>query len=586
MNLVSLQIFGNGLSGWRSDLLIFGSKVTQLFGPNGCGKTPLVQSIAFCLGYPCVFRQDIYERCGYVVLVVNTPRGYLRIKRIYSRGVDIEITGDNISVQRFYDEKDYSDFMFDLLGLPIGKLVSVGNKLTQPYLAAVLPLFYLDQDDGYNALYCPPDKFIKDQFSEMLRMLFKLPVKNSFEAKKDKILAKERLDFLDREVQLQRRLYDSAKSATEHISLSASDLVDQIKSLGEEIELLKSTGAGRDDSVSAFDRLISHLRAEIRETFTEIDVFSKRISGVSRIAHEVNTEIDTLTLNEESRRLFMSFSEICESAACQLFSSSSEAYSKNLLYLRDQIKDLERNAEVDSVRLAQAEERRLVLQRQLEALIDERNQVVKSSEISAVVEAISSLKERIFELQTQKNELDKVVALEKNYVKLIYGRDQALDFYQSFGSDSTRSVSVVEVRSGLRELYLEWLDTIHTVNISKDITFKDDFIPVLGVEAVSQLKGSTRFRAVLAYHAALIELMIRRGFLPFKFLILDTPKQHEIPNEDLDRYFNRLKSLGSDFGLQIVFSSTEYHHALGAFDKEWIPQYPGEEQNMFLTSST
>lgn len=585
MNLVSLQIFGNGSSGWRSDLLKFGPKFTQLYGPNGCGKTPLLQSIAFCLGYPCEFRQDIYDHCGYVVLVVQTARGFIHIKRAYSRSVDIEVRGDSISSQRFYDEKDYTDFMFDVVGLPVSKLVSVGNKLTQPYLAALLPLFYLDQDDGYSALYCPPDKFIKDQLSEMLRMLFKLPVKNSFEAKKDKIIAKDRLDFLDKEVQLQRRLYDSAKSTTQQISLSSLELSNQIRSLDEEVELLKSSSAGRDDSVSAFDRLISHQRTEIREVISEIDTLGKRIYGVSRITHEISTEIDTLTLNEESRRLFMSFNEICESAACQLFSASSEAYSKNLLYLRDQIKDLQRNAEIDRHRLAQAEEKRLLLQKQLEALVDERNLVVKSSEISAVVEAISSLKERVFELQLQKNELDKVASLEKNYVKMIYERDKALDFYLSFGSESSHSVAIVEARSALRELFLEWLDTIHTVNISKDITFKNDFIPMLGVEAVSQLKGSTRFRAVLAYHAAIIELMVKRGFLPFRFLILDTPKQHEIPDVDLDRYFNRLKSMGASYGLQIVFSSTEYHYALGNEDKEWTPQYPGEEQNMFLTTA-
>ncbi|WP_337057340.1 hypothetical protein [Pseudomonas sp. USHLN015] len=585
MNLVSLQVFGNGISGWRSELLGFGTKITQLYGPNGCGKTPLMQSIAFCLGYPCVFRQDIYDHCGYVVLVVSTARGFLRIKRVYNRSVDIEVTGDGIPLQRFYDEKDYSDFLFELLGLSIPKLVSVGNKLTQPYLAALLPLFYLDQDDGYNALYCPPDKFIKDQFSEMLRVLFRLPVKNSFEAKKERIRAKERLDFLDREVQLQRRLYDSAKTTTEYIKLSAVELNDQIKSLVDEIELLKSTSAGRDDSVSAFDRLIAHLRAEIREAITEIDTLNKRISGVSRISHEINTEIDTLTLNEESRRLFMSFSEICGSAACQLFSASSESYSKNLLYLRDQIKDLERNAEVDSQRLVQATERRLLLQQQMEAIIDERNKLFKSSEVSAVVEAISSLKERVFDLQLQKNELDKVSALEKVYVKAINERDKALEYLQSFSVETSNSVSIVEVRSGLRELYLEWLDTIHTVNISKDITFKDDFIPILGRESVSQLKGSTRFRAVLAYHAALIELMVKRGFLPFKFLILDTPKQHEIYDVDLDRYFNRLKKIGADYNFQVVFSSTEYHYALGAGDKEWTPKYPGEEQNMFLTAA-
>jgi recombinational DNA repair ATPase RecF len=41
MNLLTLQIFPKGLDGWMSDELHFGNHITQLFGPNGCGKTPL-----------------------------------------------------------------------------------------------------------------------------------------------------------------------------------------------------------------------------------------------------------------------------------------------------------------------------------------------------------------------------------------------------------------------------------------------------------------------------------------------------------------------------------------------------------------
>ncbi|WP_259663639.1 ATP-binding protein [Shewanella algae] len=45
--------------------------MTQLYGPNGCGKTPLVQSIAFCLGFPSIFRNDIYNHCSHVELNVE-----------------------------------------------------------------------------------------------------------------------------------------------------------------------------------------------------------------------------------------------------------------------------------------------------------------------------------------------------------------------------------------------------------------------------------------------------------------------------------------------------------------------------------
>ncbi|WP_206538740.1 hypothetical protein, partial [Aeromonas finlandensis] len=64
------------------------------------------------------------------------------------------------------------------------------------------------------------------------------------------------------------------------------------------------------------------------------------VKGIAQLTHEINTEIDTLNLNEEARRVFLSFNEICGSSCCQLFNSSSNSYSKNLLYLKDQIKDL------------------------------------------------------------------------------------------------------------------------------------------------------------------------------------------------------------------------------------------------------
>jgi len=583
MKLISLKIFPNGPQGWGSGLLIFGRDITQLFGPNGCGKTPVVQSIPFCLGFPSIFRNDIYDRCKHAELTVDSGKGKLLLRRIYSRELDVEVIEPTGVVQRFYNERDYSRYIFEWLGLTAHNLVTVGNQPGAAYLATLLPMYYLDQDGGYSEIYCPPSKFIKDQFSEMMRMVFDLPVKNSFDVKKDRFRAKERLDFLDKDTQTFSRMVEAAKSNTLEIKKSRSDLVMEISQLESEVENLQGAGANRDDSISALDRLISNHRNSIREVSSEINQLQRRNLGIGKIVHEINTEIETLNLNEEARRVFLSFREICGADLCQLFSSSSEAYSKNLLYLRDQIKDLERNASLDEVRIEELNRQRTAQEVAIQALVDERNLSSTKSEISTLVEAITRLKSQIFTLQNQLSELDKVALLEEKQFKALVERDKALTLYESFTADRSYSPELIKVRSDIRRYFIDWLNLLHTYNVSKDITFKDDFTPLLGVETISQLKGSTKIRAVLAYHAAVFQVFAEKGVMGFRFMILDTPKQHEINNDDLGRYLSALKALCVSHGAQIVFSTTEYHYDGDNNDVEWLPPYKGQEQNMFLS---
>lgn len=160
-----------------------------------------------------------------------------------------------------------------------------------------------------------------------------------------------------------------------------------------------------------------------------------------------------------------------------------------------------------------------------------------------------------------------------------------MDKYESFSKRRSTIAELVRARADLRQYYLNWLDILLTKNISRDITFKDDFTPILGSETISQLKGSTRTRAVLAYHAALLELILSNNRPHFRFMVLDTPKQHEIHNDDLDHYLKELKLLCQKLNLQIIFSTTEYHYIGDDNDQEWNPLYPGEKQNMFLSMS-
>lgn len=582
MKLISIQIFPSGLSGWKSDLLKFGDNITQLFGANGCGKTPVVQSIVYCLGYPSIFRNDIYERCNFVVLEVETAKGNLKIKRVYSKGTDIELTEPNGDKQRFFDEKEYSIYLFEWLGLKVESLVSNSNKSTSPYLSSMLPIYYLDQDEGYNKFYSPPSNFIKDQFSEMMRIVFDLPIKNSFDQKKEKIRAKDRLDYLDKQVELHARRVEIAKQDAALISKTSEQLVKEIEELESEIEQLKSSGANHDDSINVLDRLISKHRSSIRDLVLDISEINKRTNGICQIIHEINTEIETLNLNEEARRVFLSFDEICGSNNCQLFSSSSDAYSKNLLYLKDQIKDLERNTEIDKIKIEQMQQQRLRVEDLVQSIVEERNITIDKSEVSALVDTISEIKNQIFELQSQRSDIEKVEILERKHFQTITDRNKALEKYQSFSSDRNSIPGLLKLKADLRQYFLNWLEELNTNNISRNISFKDDFTPFLGSETISQLKGSTRTRAVLAYHAALLELMAKHECFCFRFLILDTPKQHEIHNDDLNRYINALKKLCIENDIQIVFSTTEYHYEGDTQDIEWNPKYQGEKQLMFL----
>lgn len=581
MKLKSLQIFPNGPNGWETEVFTFGDHITQLFGPNGCGKTPIIQSIAYCLGYPSVFRNDIYERCNHVVLEVEFQDNILEIKRVYSKDVDIEVTEPNGSKQRFFNEADYSKYIFEWFDLETSNLLTTSNTVTQPYLATILPFFYVDQDDGYSGIYCPPSKFIKDQFSEMMRILFRLPVKHSFDAKKAKIDAKRRLDYLDKVVKEQSRQVELAKESISGFDKSGDDLSSEISKLERELEDLKCEGISQSDSTNSIDRLIAMHKNSLHEIEFEFEELIKRRDSVSKIIAEINIEINTLNLNEEARRVFLSFDEICGSKKCLLFSTSSDSYGKNLLYLKDQLKDLERNDKTDQMMIDRLKQEKLYLQNLICQIVDERNANFKKGDTSSVVNAASEFKNEIFRLQYDLKKVEEFEIVKQRLFNAVIERDKILDQYESFDSVRSSNPNLIRLRADMRQLFLDWMDELHTTNVSRDISFKDDFAPVLGMEPVSQLKGSTKVRAVLAFHATILELAARNNS-PFKFLILDTPKQHEIHNLDLDRYFCALKGICKKYALQIVFSTTEYEYSQDAQDKRWTPPYPAEEQLMFM----
>ncbi|BBQ25087.1 hypothetical protein [Aeromonas sp. WP2-W18-CRE-05] len=293
----------------------------------------------------------------------------------------------------------------------------------------------------------------------------------------------------------------------------------------------------------------------------QIEVITQRGNGLQKIISDINTEIETLSLNEGARRIFISFDEICGSSNCQLFSQSSNAYSKNLLYLKDQLKDLERNRITELSTLDMLITSKENLEWSIKTIVEERNESINKPELATLVDAISRIKNQVFELQAQLSELENIERIESILFDKVTVRNRVYDEYRGLSETKNKLPEIIKIRLKLKDLFVYWLDSIHTTNISKDITYTDEFVPVLGVETITQLKGSTRIRSVLAYHAALVELISEASKKSLRFMILDTPKQHDIENKDLDGYIKSLKALSKKNNIQIIFSTTEYHYS-------------------------
>ncbi|MEH6641016.1 AAA family ATPase [Vreelandella glaciei] len=581
MKFLKLYIVSKGKNGLETESLVFGNHITQLYGPTGTGKTPLVKSIAYCLGYSVKFRQEIYNRCESANLIFKISEGEYSVKRFFlkSKKIEVEVTDPHGGLHSFYDEESYSNYLFDLLGVNNRELISKSGTNIGGYMSTVLPLFYVTQDEGYSSVYKYEGSFIKDQFSEMVRLSYSLPEKNSFNVKKNQIHAKQKLDSLDLMVSEKNNRLRILKE-TVVSNRKSYELQEEIKTLEAELDRIGSSAIDSEDVITAIDQMLNAKKKRARDVLNEINTVKNRRHGLIKIKGDIETEINTLSLNEEARRVFMSFGEVCSSAGCQLFSRSSDSYAKNLLYLKDQIKDLESNDNYsDNIELKLSEELKIIDEVVAE-LENEKQILIDSSEWSAGFKIISDIKIELFKLHSELFDVKKIEVSEAEYINTLNRREEALNAYEAYKTGGKVDLRLSEFRKKLRLSFIDWLGELETSNISHDITFKDDFEPVLGNESVNQLSGSTGSRTVLAFHAALLEIAADSS--PFKFLILDAPKQHETENVDLNRYMLKLKYICKKYDVQVIFSATEYEYKGDSEDEVWVPNYYEGKKKMFM----
>ncbi|MGF6637430.1 hypothetical protein [Paraburkholderia sp. MM6662-R1] len=582
MQLVSLQFVSRGVNGWESRPLRFGERTTSLFARNGSGKTPLIQAIGFCLGFSTTFREDIREHCSSIVLTFSHGDSLIEARReLTSSECHITTRAGDVA-REFFSEGEFSTALFQTLGMSPPLLVSTQRVATRPYISTVLPIFYVKQDGGYLDPYSAPSSFIQDQFVEMIRFVFGLAPKRSYSAQKDLLDAKDEL------IALQRRIVNQQKAVAD-LSERVDDspvVIDLLNSrsqlIGSQLAELRESMNSEDVASNALRDLVIAKEQKLRVARREFYELSTRIASIDSIRAEIEGEIQTLSFNEQSRRAFEAFGEICSRPDCGLFLSSSDSYGKNLMYLKDQIKDLEANTARAEVQLEVLEHRIQEDEAERQLIVSKMEAIPKVTSTDNLIVAVQELTKELLDIEQKRAAAEVLAGERRKYVQLDSDRGKLQDKIELLNNNVRGEIEFQRLRAGLRSSLVRWMDILQTLNVSREIEIDFAFRFTFGTEPLSIFTGSTRSRLVLAIHAALFEAYLQDQNRPFRFLILDTPKQHELDGADLTNYLTELHTVCNKYGGQLIVSSTEYRHAIGPLDAEWLPSYPGAKQPMYL----
>lgn len=583
MKLISLKINKRGNLGWESDDISFGAHVTQITGENGSGKTPIIQAIVFCLGFPVAFRDDVKAQCRSISLLIEAKNERHLIERVIEADTKITVSSSNeFKFREFNDERQFSEFIFSLIGLDSVNLLDSSNRKTVPYMATALPLFFLDQDNGYSDIYKPAAIFIKDQFQEMVRYLFRFSQKNLFESAKDLIELKSKRETMDEIIAGHRSVIDRLY-ANHTSNLSEEEITNRIAEKKAQLDQLSSSQGARSEATAAFDNEIYELNKSITELEREDSELRLRASSFLRIKQEIDTEINTLSLNERARRLFESMESICTNSDCGLFKKSTEGYGKNLLYLKDQAKDLEAGVEAAEARIYVIRQVRDGFHAHLDRLKVKRERSLQQEGLAGLVDVIREVTESVIALEQELAVVRQLSSLTARLDEAAADRSALSDKIENISSRGRRAdQNMVALRIELRGLTLKWLEILGTENVDRNLQIDSDLRFQFGNEQIRAFKGSTLVRVVLAIHAALFEAYITRPGEKLSCLIFDTPNQQEIKTEDLRNFMRALKRLCADHDVQVVFASKDYRYEADSRDAVIEPPFPGQQHSMYL----
>ncbi|HRK09163.1 MAG TPA: hypothetical protein PLZ57_15445 [Pseudobdellovibrionaceae bacterium] len=558
MKLTSIQVTPRGTHGWTTGLLDISAPIVVIRAPNGRGKTPLLKSLCFGLGLQVELPIEIKEKCQSVEVTVSFSAGNFKITRPIEDDFTVSVLNLSTNeVVSFADEPSYSNWFAQQLGFSSVDFTSVGrSRVATLYSTILIPMFWVDQDRGWNRTYFSEKSFIWDQEEELTRLFLGLPLRRPFSlrenfeaAKADLAALESRLEMTNRAAaQEMRDLGDLANTSIEIISKEITSLESRLEVADKDLTSSKRIEAAYEERLLELRRNLSALAEERKDLESKRDRFGS-------VENELMAEVELLGTNVSSARAFRSF---CGGERCKLFSQSEASYGKRLLYLADQLKDIKSEVTGLSARIRTLNYHETDLTKQIQELEKNSNAATDQAGLQASLTLYKSLINRLSELERTKNRIQKYEDLKSEAERLLFERERQKTLVDNL-SPSRRSQSLGIARSSLREKLTKWLDILGTRALPQPIAVDESLKLQFGDQDLRGFSGSTLVRILLAYRTALFEASREMSGYHPGLLIMDAPRQHEINVEDFANFFESIHRTLSvpPLDLQIIISITD-----------------------------
>jgi len=559
MRLLSIEVSPRTNVGWTTGKLDLNHSIVVLQAPNGTGKTPLLKCLVYGLGLHINLPSEISDHCSTVCIDLLSKGKKLRIERVIGNDFQIGLLDlETNERQTFSSESEYSIWFAGQIDLPSVDLTTKGTppSRTQLYSAVVIPMLWVDQDRGWSKTYFSEKDFIRDQEEELTRLFLTLPIRHPFSRREDFEKAKSehsaiesRIDIVNRAInQEKRELGEIADSSVDIIDKEISQLQTRLENLGNDLTSTKRISASFDDRIAELKRELSKInsdKAEAEET-------AHRFQAVGS---ELNGEIELLGTNVSAAKAFRSF---CGGEKCKLFASSEASYGKRLLYLADQMKDIQREVNGLSSKIRTLSLHWNDIVGQISKVEKTRDEALQGSESLAPMTLYRDVVARLSELQSKRSKLDKLSNLRAELVRLLNSRDLQKTVVENL-KPGRQSTETAPIRAVFAEKMSNWLTILGTRSLPQPITIDESLKVRFGGKSITEFSGSTLIRVLLAYRTTLYEVSKSQGGVHPGILIMDAPRQHEIDLEDFRKYFEALhQNLSKDSdGLQVVISVSD-----------------------------
>ncbi|MCY1079233.1 AAA family ATPase [Archangium lansingense] len=571
---------------WETAKFELGEALTVLKGPNGSGKTPLIKGLIFGLGYPVELPPDVRANFVSTELALNHGGTTYLITREIDDDFRIRVSEKGASTStEFRNERDYSLWLLNALSMPAVQLTDKGGNATIPYISVLAPGFYVDQDLGWRSLYAPQRNkvFIKDQEQEVLRVLLGAPPKNPYRNTEEFNDAKREFELIEGQVALRGRLLekqrkDKGNDEVANLEAKKARLSTELAAYNTGIESIQS-------SLGRFDLAITEQTEVCNKLQSEISALEGRQRRLAAASSEIASETQLVWLNSIAADAFRTF---CGQGNCGLFKNSEESFGRRLLYLKDQIKDIENASSSITKTISLRREAHSTETTKLKNLFSEKEKASQSSGSKNILDSIESITKSLTDISLRLEALKAIESEELTFERLLEQREQLrLRVENSRPTRRSSSGSTSDIRSKLRDNLINWLSILQTPNLTGPAIIDEDFRLFFGEHRFTESSfqgGSTRTRIVLAFHAAVLQTSLQAGGNHPGLLIFDAPKQHELNEQHLAAYLKALRGLSAQGKrpAQIVFSVSDLTLAFGEQDASWQPDYGSTAEPRFF----